>query len=702
VPEAFFSVRVVGEAHTKIVKRRERIAHQGYGYGQEVQAVDAYAFGYHEVASVDAMQEIPYAYLTVEISAPGAQTVTHEFKFEQPGYGTATVNGDEVTITSNFFGMTRTWKEYLTGKQWTWRDPSQSSSYYRQDYEIRTNPLKTLCIQLGKSTCPDSMDAWWTPLLDWNLPLLMDNGKLDDASLSSVMKRKDIKPVLDRLQKESPIDWKFFTWLWESKTRDKQKNNSLLSAMLTQIGTDYAKLLAALREARANVPTHSPEGEYLGYTGGSRSCYTYIKTRRKVCLGLPGAKEKVEDQEAKADFSKQKTNAGKAEGLGIDATKYPKLRAAVEKGHIPASVFANPDKQPVNREFAIWEKALTRKGWTDEIFKLSQDAGRRSTYEKDITPYLAFLFKIEKYLDRHAPGGKGVKKWSAMPKYVESQWKLEMDEAEDGTTKRRSAMTPEADNVTRTITVPFVAVCVTGVRTQWCYSRHYYVFEEGMIDPESEGVVVSDLEVKLNGRDDYGLMYFTLSGTDTARGYPTFLIIFERLAAKTRVHFHRVHPCRTKDGVKTLACNLVERCYQYMAGNIPAADITAQQGDLIFIKHPNDPIAAGAKVAEPQTSRKALVFESHAMVPVWDKGQWDGVVTDLLAGTATEGPKFKLYVSEAKTPKNRLGFLYAPGEFAVRHPEHDDIERLTEGWYEIRRCRSWEANPHAIWSLTID
>jgi len=46
--------------------------------------------------------------------------------------------------------------------------------------------------------------------------------------------------------------------------------------------------------------------------------------------------------------------------------------------------------------------------------------------------------------------------------------------------------------------------------------------------------------------------------------------------------------------------------------------------------------------------------------------------------------------------------LYAPGEFAVRHPEHDDIERLTEGWWEIRRCRSWEANPKAIWSLTID
>ena len=61
-----------------------------------------------------------------------------------------------------------------------------------------------------------------------------------------------------------------------------------------------------------------------------------------------------------------------------------------------------------------------------------------------------------------------------------------------------------------------------------------------------------------------------------------------------------------------------------------------------------------------------------------------------------------LYESKAKTPANRLGFLNATTGFKVVHPEHQDVVGMAEGWYEIRRCKSWEANPQAIWSLTID
>jgi hypothetical protein len=64
--------------------------------------------------------------------------------------------------------------------------------------------------------------------------------------------------------------------------------------------------------------------------------------------------------------------------------------------------------------------------------------------------------------------------------------------------------------------------------------------------------------------------------------------------------------------------------------------------------------------------------------------------------------ELKLYKSLAKTAGNRLGFLHAPGGLNVEHPEHEWLERLPAGWYEIRRCKSWEANPHAIWTLTID
>jgi hypothetical protein len=196
----------------------------------------------------------------------------------------------------------------------------------------------------------------------------------------------------------------------------------------------------------------------------------------------------------------------------------------------------------------------------------------------------------------------------------------------------------------------------------------------------SGGIILNDLEKTLNGRDDYGLCYYTLTGTVTARGYPTFLVIFERLPNLTRVHFHRVRPQRSKDGVPTPGCKLVEACYQYMAGNIPAADIKAQQGDMIFIQHPDDPIAAGAKVGTPEVST-GLTFESHHM---YSKSN------------------LTLYRSTAKTPANRLGFLYAPGGLDVDHPEHENLRDLPGGWYEIRRCRSWEASPSGIWSLTID
>lgn len=62
----------------------------------------------------------------------------------------------------------------------------------------------------------------------------------------------------------------------------------------------------------------------------------------------------------------------------------------------------------------------------------------------------------------------------------------------------------------------------------------------------------------------------------------------------------------------------------------------------------------------------------------------------------------QLYLSTAKEPKNRLGFLHSGAGFEVTHPEHENIEHVPGGWIEVRRCRSWEANPKSIQSLTID
>ncbi len=650
-------------------------------------------YGYQEHSDPTA---IPYAYLDVLFTFADAEPARGVFKFMQPDYGVATLDpngGPEVTITSNFYGMVRTWKESLKlGVKITTRKRERSTwggkTYFEDEVNKSANdPMPIFLHHLRASTLPDGKEAWWARLVEFNQQACLLAAD-PDKSLASVMKRKDIKPVVDRLEAEDPVGWWIFRWLRDGRNKDKRCNNSLLGTMLATVGTDFDKLKAALADARdavinSNARCWSIQWQYIeDATWNDAKENFWFDLRRDVCLSLEGAKERHQDLEARSDFTKQRNLGLAADTMGV-TDAFPLLRAAIAGGKIPVGIFVQPDKSPVNREYPIWEKALARKGWSEVIFEIAADAARRSTYERDVVPYLAFLFRIEKYLDRHAPTGNKKKGWAALPRYVQSSSELEFnDEDTTGTVKRRSAFTPVADNEKHTVTVPFVAVKVYGAVTQWCYAQHYHVFEEGMTDPISGGIVVNDLEVKLNGRDDYGLCFYTLIGTDIATGYPTFLTIFERLKNKTRVHFHRVRPCRSKDGIRTAACKLVEACYQFMAGNVPATDIVAQQGDLMFLRCGNDPIKAGAKVAEPQEGR-ALDFESHKFLPLGDS-------------------IMSLYVSEAKTPANRLGFIYAPNGLRVEHPEHENIENLAEGWWEIRRAKSYENNPVAVWSRTID
>jgi hypothetical protein len=684
--EPFITARIVSEKAyaKKVTKTREvpdpdaKAPWRNRKKKEEYQVEDTYRYNTltRNYYNDDFGHTLPYAYLRIEITAKGSDPTVGEFKYKLPTVGKATLNphpdSGEVTVEVELLGLTGSWTESVHPVHQRVKRENHWHNYY-DDY--RNNPFSVLMTHLEGSDCSHDMDEWWRRFFDGQKRTV--DSEADNKGLVSLYKRKAFKDNIARLKTDSPIDWMFFRWLHDGRTKDKQRNNTLIGTMLKLVAHDYDLLVKTLREARADAPKRGHRHE--GYRDGK-----WFDFRRRVCLNLPGAKEKVEEQEAKADFRKAKSRAKAAEVLGIDKAKYPTLFRYVEGGYIPTSVFANPNGQPVNREFSLWEKALKTKGWAEEICKIAADAGRRSTYSKDITPFLSFLYKLPKYLDRHTEGRK---KWRAMPKYVESQWELEMgEENETGTTKRRSAFTPVADNDERVVTVPYVAVCVTGVRTQWCYSDCYYVFEENMIDPVSDGVVVNEIEKKLNGRDDYGLMFFTLIGTDTATGYPTFLIIFERREQGTHVHFHRVHPKRKTKGFFTPACELIERCYQYMAGNVPASEVAAQQGDMIYIRYDSDPIKNKAKVEEPQVSTEALVFESHSMVPIHKHVE----------------TTFKLYVSTAKTPKNRLGFLHVDQPWKIQHPEHDDIEEMGAGWWEVRRCRSWEANPKAIWSLTID
>lgn len=399
---------------------------------------------------------------------------------------------------------------------------------------------------------------------------------------------------------------------------------------------------------------------------------------RLFCEQLPGAKDKLETEKAKTEWQYRKGAREQALGLGIDPIKHKRLLEAVEAKKFPLTLFhkAGKPEHIINVEFDLWEKALKRPGWSETLLEIAADASRRTTYEKNITPYFAFLFHIEKYLKRHTG-----KPWKAIPKFVSSQWELEMDEdAKQGSTSsKRSALTPIADNEAKTITVPYASLSVTGVRTTYCYSLKYYVLEENTLDVLTGDPIQNELECKLNGRDDYGLMYYTLTGSPPATGYPSFLIIFEKVPSKeigVRVHFHRVHPNRSKNGAPTPACRLIEECYRYMAGNVRAEEIHAQQGDLIFIKTEEVPTKdiEGKPVSD---------FESHKFIP-------------------SNGIPLVLYEKPVKAIKNRLGFIFSEEPFTVSHPEHEDLTDMPAGFYEVRRCRTWEANPKAVWSYTFD
>jgi len=544
--------------------------------------------------------------------------------------------------------------------------------------------------RLLKTVEPLQYDVIWNAfLLDFNGKTLAD---VDTGQTKAVEGQKSVRANLERLAVENNLLFRFYLWLHDSKTQQGTSNNKLLAAMMKVFGTSSYDMLVYVLRHTLNI----------AHTLEVPSSYSKINLARNICLALPTSVESERQRKEKKEWNLRKDLAGQADGLGIDQTLYPLLHKAVTDGSIPVGVFHEPGDplKLVNVEFGLWEKALNRDGWAEVLQSIARDAARRSTYTRKITPYIAFLFRMEQYMQTIAPSVELVQSvkndtgvayykmnpWRCMPRYVESQWDLEMSEAAgEQTTKRRSAFTPVADNENRILTVPYAAMAISGRQTTYCYSEEYHVFEAFHFDEEGGGVVVNTLEEKLNGRDDYGLMYFTLTGTPRNQGYPTFLIIRENRKAGPFIHFHRVHPNRYKEGRPTPTCRLVQECYRYMTGNVRAEEITEQQGDLIFIKADR----VGDAVNEPK-----LVdgYENHQFT----------AYELFKKKTKTVGHvAINMYQSTAKSVKNRLGYIEAPNGLTVRHPEHEWI-RLEPGCYEIRRCKSWEANPISVWTLNID
>jgi hypothetical protein len=352
--------------------------------------------------------------------------------------------------------------------------------------------------------------------------------------------------------------------------------------------------------------------------------------------------------------------------LQLDEAAYPLTTTAIKEGKVPVSTFFRRSEQYflLNDNWKLWEEMLAK--YPEEASELANEVKGRTTYEKDLMSYFQFvLHTLPKYLEKHTGY-----KWECKPKLVTSESELEPpEEGSNGVAKKRSALTPIVDNEARTVEVPYASLAIAGRQTTYCYSHDYHVLTEGF--SFNGNAVTNELEVKLNGRDDYGLMFYTLTGSAQGRGYPTFLIIFERLKqkGKTRVHFHRVHPSRSKSGDYNPIHNWIKVCYNYMAGNVNKNNIKAQQGDLFFVLQDNPP-----EFAE---------FEVNSC---------DGHTFD-------EAVKFAEYDKAAKT--NILGYVKLDKDLWLRHQEHDDV-KVPAGVYAIHQCRSWEANPKGVWSLRID
>ncbi|MBS1722847.1 MAG: hypothetical protein JSS66_07700 [Armatimonadetes bacterium] len=471
-------------------------------------------------------------------------------------------------------------------------------------------------------------------------------------STSGIAKALDkLQPFLDQLGSEEPLLYAMLvdlTYL-AKRTVNSVKMSTVFNQTLGQVAS-YGELKKFLQDNSDKI-AYSYYSEVGHFTERVLvDTEVYAETRKTVLkTGSRRAFNKLMED---------------VEFLDLDAERYPLLNAAITAGEIPVSTFFRKKEQffLLNSNWQLWEEMLAHQPALAK--ELAQEVSKRTHYEKDLMSYFYFLlYGLPEYLQKHTG-----RKWRVTGKLVDSPNELEAPRADQaaGVSKKRSALTPIVENELSTVVVPYASLALHGRMTTYCYSHDYHLLERGF--SFNGNATMSDLEEKLNGRDDYGLMFYTLTGSQQGRGYPTFLIIFERRSDMTYVHFHRTHPCRSKDGDYNPVHDWVKVCYNWMVGNIPAKDIVAQQGDMVFVQHEH----------KMPCNELVMAYEGHC---------FDRPV------------KFAPY--EKKEKQNVLGYLQVDGDTWLRHGEHEDV-LIPAGDYEVRQCRSWEANPVAVWTLRID
>jgi hypothetical protein len=497
-------------------------------------------------------------------------------------------------------------------------------------------------------------------------------GMAADAQIEQPGKLEGIKktyqrlePVMNEIRVSDPLALTAYRSLAMSCNRsvDGVKIGAVFNELFEKV-TDKAGFSAAIKGVYASKSgdLHTAHNRL---EEGIKSLDVY-KTKRKAAL----------KSQANRAFTKLQEEA---ESLTIDKKKHKLTWAKIEAGELPIGTFFRKSEQYflLNDNWDLWEEMFKR-GLDEQAIALANEVKGRTTYEKDLMSYLYFvLYGLPEYLKKQTGH-----KWTCTPKLVTSASELEPPKADTGgVARQRSALTPVVDNDAHTVEVPYASLAIGGgFGTTYCYSHDYHVLTRGF---SFHGyAVTSDIEKGLNGRDDYGLMFYTLTGSAQGRGYPTFLIIFERREQKgdTKVHFHRTHPFRSKEGDYNPIHNWTKGCYNWMAGNIKADRIKAQQGDLFFVQVKTDAAddLDGAVVKGLKFDHKVNQYDKH---------------------TFAESVPFAEYDKAAKT--NVLGYVRLDSDTMLTHTEHDDV-KIPAGTYAIHQCRSWEANPKGVWSLRID
>jgi hypothetical protein len=467
-------------------------------------------------------------------------------------------------------------------------------------------------------------------------------------SLKGIQKTwKKINGLLQGLSDANPKAYTAFSYFasMAGKTIDKVGVSTVFNLALKD-ATTVEELEAALKPLTESLG----ERDYGWFEEGLKAMPQYL-TKRKATL----------KSQTKRAHSKLMQDM---EFIEIDETQFPLTHKFVSEGRIPLSTFFSKKEQYFlfNNNWALWEKMLEL--YPDVTVSLAKEVSTRTTYAKDLMSYFYHvLYDLPEYLEEHTGHA-----WVCKPKLLNDSSALDSSSMAEGVSKERSAMTPIVDNDARTVVVPFISVYMPGRFSVYCYAHQYNVLRRGVMHDGS--AVTKDIEEKLNGKDDYGLMFYTLIGTSRGTGYPAFLIIFERLSAGTRVHIHRVNPCRSKDGDKLAIHDWTKNCYNWMAGNVRSDRIKTTQGDLMFVEIEDE--------VKREFTTEVNNFDSHSF--------------DKAVAFCTDVPK---------SQKNLLGYAQLQADTWLRHPEHED-RYLQMGAYEIRQARSYENNPAGSWSLTID